>query len=264
MWRERYCGQNPYLLNNFLEDLFRHFTKIYFGGIYFGGLVWGHFSKGVILAKNAYVKQLFEEPNITKDAARAAVETLISYAGDNPLRPGLVDTPRRVTEAFAELFGGYGQDPLEYLERTFEDANGYNQPVIISGITFQSTCEHHMLPFMGVAHVAYIPKDRVVGLSKLCRVVHAYAKRLQMQERLTQQIADCISAGLDTSGVAVILEAYHTCMMIRGVQSEQARTTTMILRGAFEEDPRLEDRLMRTAHATPFTSPFCASTNRDS
>jgi GTP cyclohydrolase I len=226
-----------------------------------GELISGQFSKGVILAKNAHVKKLFEEPGISKEAARAAVETLISYAGDNPHRPGLVDTPRRVTEAFKELFAGYSQNPIEYLEKTFEDANGYNQPVIVSGITFQSTCEHHMLPFMGVAHVAYIPKDRVVGLSKLCRVVQAYARRLQMQERLTQQIADCISTGLDTSGVAVILEAYHTCMMVRGVQSEQARTTTMILQGAFEEDPRLEGRLMRAVNSTPLNTTPCNGTS---
>jgi GTP cyclohydrolase IA len=204
-----------------------------------------------IISNEHEVEETHANNNIDKHTlneaeAKEAVRTLINWAGDNPSRSGVLETPKRVLKSYGEIYGGYKIDPIEYLNKTFDEVHDYCEPVIVSDINFFSTCEHHMLPFFGVAHVGYIPKERVVGLSKLCRVVNGYSRRLQVQERLTQQIADALCAGLATDGVAVVIEAVHMCMSIRGARSENSRTTTMALRGGFKNDPNLEERFFRT------------------
>ncbi len=169
--------------------------------------------------------------------AMAHVRALLGHIGENPDREGLIDTPKRVVKAMTEHFAGYHEDPASYLERTFEDVEGYDELVLVSDIELHSHCEHHMVPFVGVAHVAYIPKGRVVGLSKLARVVDAYAKRLQVQEKLTSQIATTIQQALQPQGVAVILQCRHFCMCYRGVRKPGAVTTTSKLTGAFMDEP---------------------------
>lgn len=154
---------------------------------------------------------------VTRDQAEEAVRTLLTWAGDNPNREGLRDTPARVTKAYAEFFSGYNFDPAEHLERTFEEVQGYNDIVLLRDITFQSHCEHHVVPITGTAHVAYLPSERVVGISKLARVVDGFARRLQTQETMTAQIARCIEQALQPRGVAVIIKAQHQCMTTRGV-----------------------------------------------
>ena len=170
--------------------------------------------------------------------AMAAVEELIRWIGDDPAREGLVDTPQRVVDAFLEYFKGYEECAETYLQRTFEQVGGYDEVVLLRDIPFHSHCEHHMAPIMGKAHVAYLPKDRVVGISKLARVVHAYARRLQVQERLTAEIADCIDRVLEPVGVAVVIEATHACMTCRGVETPGVIMTTSRMMGAFRDDPR--------------------------
>lgn len=173
----------------------------------------------------------------TREDAEAAVRTLLAWAGDDPAREGLVETPKRVAKAFDEFFSGYRQDPEEFLRRTFEETEGYDEMVLVRNITLHSHCEHHMVPFIGRAHVAYLPDRRIVGLSKLARVVDLYSRRLQVQERLTVQIADAIDSVLKPRGVAVVIEAKHQCMSLRGVRKPCADTVTSRMIGAFREDP---------------------------
>jgi GTP cyclohydrolase I len=178
----------------------------------------------------------------TKAEAEAAVRTLIAWSGDDPDREGLLDTPSRVVRAYGELYGGYGQDPGQVLERTFQEVGGYDDIVLIRDIPFYSHCEHHMLPFFGKAHIAYLPHDGVVGLSKLARLVEVFARRLQTQENLTAQIIDAINEGLNPRGAAVMLEAEHTCMSMRGVRSHGTSTITQRFTGVFAEDRNEQDR----------------------
>ncbi len=170
--------------------------------------------------------------------ALAAVRTLIEWAGDDPDREGLAETPRRVLKAYRELFAGYEADPREYLERTFEEVGGYDELVLLRDIRVVSFCEHHMLPFLGTAHVGYLPTDRVVGISKLARGVHGFAKRLQIQEKLTAQIADAIQDILQPKGVGVVIVSEHSCMTMRGVNTPGSRLTTSSLLGVIRDDPR--------------------------
>jgi GTP cyclohydrolase IA len=170
--------------------------------------------------------------------ALAAVRTLIQWAGDDPDREGLLETPKRVVKAYRELFAGYDVDPREYLERTFEEVAGYDELVILKDIRVVSFCEHHMLPFLGKAHVGYLPNDRVVGISKLARVVHGFARRLQIQEKLTAEIAGAICDILRPKGVGVVIVSEHSCMTMRGVNTPGSRLTTSSLLGAVRDDPR--------------------------
>ena len=177
--------------------------------------------------------------------AKEAVRELIRWIGDDPEREGLKDTPRRVVDAFLEYFQGYEQSPEEYLQRTFEQVGGYDEIVLLREIPFHSHCEHHMAPIIGKAHVAYLPRDKVVGISKLARVVHAYAKRLQVQERLTAEVADCIQKVLDPFGVAVVIEATHACMTCRGVETPGVIMTTSRMMGVFREDEKARQEVIK-------------------
>lgn len=170
--------------------------------------------------------------------AENAVRTLIRWAGDDPTREGLLDTPGRVARAYREYFRGYEEDPGLHLSRTFAEVGGYDEIVILRDIPFQSHCEHHMAPIIGKGHIAYLPRTRVVGISKLARVLHGYAKRLQVQERLTAEVADCIQEHLDPIGVAVVIEASHACMSARGVMTPGVTMTTSRMMGVFREDER--------------------------
>ncbi len=180
-----------------------------------------------------------------RQRAMAAVEELIRWIGDDPRREGLVDTPQRVVDAFLEYFRGYEECADTYLQRTFEQVGGYDEIVLLRDIPFHSHCEHHMAPILGKAHVAYLPKDRVVGISKIARVVHAYAKRLQVQERLTAEVADCIQRVLEPIGIAVVIEATHACMTCRGVETPGVIMTTSRMMGVFREDPRSRQEVMK-------------------
>ena len=177
--------------------------------------------------------------------AMAAVRELISWVGDDPDREGLKDTPRRVVDAYLEYFVGYEQCPETYLTRTFEQVGGYDEIVLLREIPFQSHCEHHMAPIIGKAHVAYLPVDKVVGISKLARVVRAYAKRPQVQERLTAEIADCIQKVLEPAGVAVVIEATHACMTCRGVETPGVIMTTSRMMGVFRDDDKARLEVIR-------------------
>ena len=176
--------------------------------------------------------------------AEAAVKTLLSYVGEDAKREGLLDTPRRVVEAYDELFQGYFQCPAEVLNRTFGETAGYDDFVLIRDIGFNSHCEHHMMPFYGKAHIAYAPVDRVVGLSKLARLVDIFAHRLQTQEHLTAQVAGAINAILKPRGVAVVMEAEHTCMSVRGIAKEGAKTLTTRFTGVFHDNPDEQARFL--------------------
>ena len=173
----------------------------------------------------------------TREEAEAAVRTLLRWAGDDPTREGLVDTPARVARAYEEFFAGYAIDPVALLERTFEETDGYDEIVLLRDIRLESHCEHHMVPIIGRAHVAYLPHRRVVGISKLARVVDAYARRLQIQEKLTAQIANTIQEVLEPRGVAVVIEAAHQCMTTRGVHKPGVTMVTSRMLGAFRDDP---------------------------
>jgi len=189
-------------------------------------------------------------PQITRpsrEKAQEAVRTLIAYAGDDPDREGLRDTPKRVTSAYDEFFAGYKECPLEVLSRTFDDVAGYDDIVMLRDIELNSHCEHHMVPFVGKAHIAYFPTDRVVGLSKLARVVEVFARRLQTQETMTAQIAETIDRVLKPKGVAVMIEAVHQCMSMRGVRKPGVATITTQFTGVFKEDPAQQARFMNLA-----------------
>ena len=178
----------------------------------------------------------------TREEAEAAVRTLIAYAGDDPAREGLLDTPKRVVRAYEELFGGYRLNPTDVLQRTFSEIDTYDDLVLVRDIPFASHCEHHMIPFTGKAHIAYTPTERVVGLSKIARLIDVYARRLQTQEHLTSQIATAIDEILKPRGVAVMLEAEHTCMSMRGVAKPGSLTVTTQFTGLFRSDPQEQAR----------------------
>ena len=182
---------------------------------------------------------------ISDEKAEEAVRTIIEWIGEDPLREGLVSTPKRVVKAFKEYFAGYEQDPKKFLSKTFTEVEGYDDMVIEKNISIQSHCEHHMAPISGVAHVAYIPSSKVVGLSKLARVVEVFAKRLQTQERLTMQIAKTIMEVLQPRGVAVTIDASHQCMTNRGVKKEKTSTVTNYFLGAFKDDLSFQNRYLR-------------------
>jgi GTP cyclohydrolase IA len=186
-----------------------------------------------------------EDAAPTRAEAEAAVRTLIRYAGDNPTREGLRDTPRRVVDSYEEFFAGYHQDPFDDLSRTFEEVHGYDDLVMVRDIRLESHCEHHMLPILGVAHVAYLPQKRVVGISKLARVVDTFAKRLQTQETMTAQIAEAIETALKPRGVAILIDALHQCMTTRGVHKPNASTITTRFTGVFAENADYRDRFLR-------------------
>lgn len=173
----------------------------------------------------------------TREQAEEAIRTLIRWAGDDPAREGLLDTPRRVVSAFEEWFGGYDADPAEILKRTFEETDGYDEMVLLKDIRFESHCEHHLAPIIGKAHVAYLPDRRVVGISKLARLIEAYAKRLQIQEKMTAQIANTIDEILQPKGVAVVIEAAHQCMTTRGVHKSGVVMVTSRMLGDFRDNP---------------------------
>jgi GTP cyclohydrolase IA len=191
----------------------------------------------------------------TQEEAEAAVRTLLAFTGDDPRREGLLDTPRRVCKAFKEYFAGYDQDPVDILDRTFHEVAGYDDMVMLKDISFTSHCEHHMAPFYGRAHVAYLPNGSVVGISKIARVVDVYARRLQTQETMTAQIAKAMSENLNARGVAVFVEALHTCMSSRGVQKHNVATITTQFLGEFKTNPVLQARFMENVRAPsqPFT-----------
>ena len=183
---------------------------------------------------------LVESPpkvDVPQDVAEA-VRTLIRWAGDDPDREGLLDTPKRVARAWREYASGYAEDPAVHLARTFEEVGGYDEIVLLKDIPFQSHCEHHLAPIIGKASIAYLPRDKVVGISKLARVLHGFARRLQVQERLTAQVADCICEHLQPKGVAVVIEASHSCMSARGVNTPGVMMTTSRIMGTFREDER--------------------------
>jgi GTP cyclohydrolase I len=184
----------------------------------------------------------------TQDEAEEAVRTLIRWVGDDPTREGLRDTPTRVIKAYQELFSGYDADPREYLERTFDEVAGYDELVVLRDIRVVSFCEHHMLPFLGKAHVGYLPSSRVVGISKLARVVHGFARRLQIQEKLTAEIAQAIQDILQPKGVGVVIVSEHSCMTMRGVNTPGSRLTTSRLLGVVRDDPRTRQEFLELVH----------------
>ncbi|CAN7479085.1 GTP cyclohydrolase I FolE [Phenylobacterium sp. LjRoot219] len=184
----------------------------------------------------------------TQQDAEAAVRTLIEWAGDDPAREGLLETPKRVAKAYRELFAGYEADPREYLQRTFEEVGGYDELVVLRDIRVVSFCEHHMLPFLGRAHVGYLPSDRVVGISKLARVVNGFARRLQIQEKLTSEIAQAIQDILQPKGVGVVIVSEHSCMTMRGVNTPGSRLTTSRLLGVVRDDPRTRQEFLELVH----------------
>ena len=195
------------------------------------------------LVKNTEQNQ--NSKNVSDKEAEEAFRTILTWMGEDPSREGLLETPKRVVNAFKEYFKGYKEDPNQILDKTFGDVEGYDDMVVQKNISVQSHCEHHMAPIIGKAHVAYIPKDRVVGLSKLARVVEVFSKRLQTQERLTMQIANTLMQSLDAKGVAVTIDSTHQCMTMRGIKKEQASTVTNYYLGQFKEDLSYQNRYLR-------------------
>ena len=186
-----------------------------------------------------------DQKKISDKDAEEAFKTILTWMGEDPNREGLLETPKRVVKAFKEYFKGYKEDPNQVLDKTFGDVEGYDDIVIQKNISVQSHCEHHMAPIIGKAHVAYIPRDRVVGLSKLARVVEVFSKRLQTQERLTMQIANTLMKSLDAKGVAVTIDSTHQCMTMRGIKKEQASTVTNYYLGQFKDDLSYQNRYLR-------------------
>ena len=195
------------------------------------------------LVKDTNIEQGIKK--VSDKDAEEAFRTILAWMGEDPAREGLVETPKRVVKAFKEYFKGYKEDPKQVLDKTFGDVEGYDDMVIQKNISVQSHCEHHMAPIIGKAHVAYIPKERVVGLSKLARVVEVFSKRLQTQERLTMQIANTLMESLDAKGVAVTIDSTHQCMTMRGIKKEQASTVTNYYLGQFKEDLSFQNRYLR-------------------
>ncbi len=182
---------------------------------------------------------------VARAEAEAAVRTLLRWAGDDPQREGLLDTPARVAKAYADWFSGYAIDPDEYLQRTFEEVCGYDEMIVLRDIEYESHCEHHMAPIIGRVHVGYLPNGRVVGISKLARVVDAYARRFQVQEKMTAQIANCIQRALQPQGVAVVVEGAHECMPTRGVHKRVVSLVSSTMLGTFREDARTRNEFLR-------------------
>jgi len=196
------------------------------------------------LVKDTENKNL-ETNKVSDKEAEEAFKTILAWMGEDPNREGLLETPKRVVKAYKEYFAGYKEDPNKILDKTFGDVDGYDDMVIQKNISVQSHCEHHMAPIIGKAHVAYIPKERVVGLSKLARVVEVFSKRLQTQERLTMQIAKTLMESLDAKGVAVTIDSTHQCMTMRGIKKEQASTVTNYYLGQFKDDLSYQNRYLR-------------------
>jgi GTP cyclohydrolase I len=189
--------------------------------------------------------KILDANNVSDKDAEEAFKTILTWLGEDPNREGLLETPKRVMKAYKEYFSGYKVDPNKILDKTFGDVDGYDDMVIQKNISIQSHCEHHMAPIIGKAHVAYIPKERVVGLSKLARVVEVFSKRLQTQERLTMQVAKTLMESLDAKGVAVTIDSTHQCMTMRGIKKEQASTVTNYYLGQFKEDLSFQNRYLR-------------------
>ncbi len=185
----------------------------------------------------------------TREEAMAAVRTLLRWAGEDPAREGLLDTPKRVVKAYEEFFGGYRERPEDVLDKVFREVDGYDDMVLVRDIPFASHCEHHMVPFVGKAHIGYYPSDGVVGLSKLARLVDIYARRLQTQETMTAQIINAMNAALNPRGVAVYVEAEHMCMSMRGVRKQGSSTITTQFSGVFRDDPAEQARFFQMVHA---------------
>jgi GTP cyclohydrolase I len=186
-----------------------------------------------------------EPAAVTATEAEEAVRTLLRWAGEDPAREGLLDTPKRVVEAYRDWFSGYAIDPADYLRRTFEEVAGYDEMIVLRDIEFESFCEHHMAPIIGRAHIGYLPTDKVVGISKLARVVDAYARRFQVQEKLTAQVAHCIEDVLKPRGVGVVIDAVHQCMTTRGVHKRGVSMITSQMRGSFRDDARTRAEFLR-------------------
>ena len=189
--------------------------------------------------------KIIETNKVSDQEAEEAFKTILSWMGEDPEREGLLETPKRVMKAYKEYFSGYKENPNKILDKTFGDVDGYDDMVIQKNISIQSHCEHHMAPIIGKAHVAYIPKERVVGLSKLARVVEVFSKRLQTQERLTMQVAKTLMESLDAKGVAVTIDSTHQCMTMRGIKKENATTVTNYFLGQFKEDLSIQNRYLR-------------------
>ncbi|WP_119716883.1 GTP cyclohydrolase I FolE [Cognatilysobacter tabacisoli] len=187
----------------------------------------------------------------SREQAEAAVRTLLAWAGDDPTREGLLDTPKRVVKAYTEWFGGYAVDPGEYLQRTFQEVEGYDEMIVLRDIEFESHCEHHLAPIIGKAHVGYLPNGKVVGISKLARVVDTYAKRLQVQEKMTAQIAQVIQEVLQPRGVGVVIEGAHECMTTRGVHKRGVSMITSKMLGTFRDDARTRAEFLRFIDVGP-------------
>lgn len=177
--------------------------------------------------------------------AEQAIHTLLRWAGEDPSREGLLDTPKRVALAYEDWFRGYNEDPVKYLQRTFEEVEGYDEMIVLRDIAFESHCEHHMAPIIGIAHVGYLPNDKVVGISKLARVVEAFARRFQVQEKMTAQIANCIQDVLKPKGVGVVVDASHQCMTTRGIHKSEVSMVTSQMLGTFRKDARTRDEFLR-------------------
>jgi GTP cyclohydrolase I len=189
--------------------------------------------------------KILENKKVSDKEAEEAFKTILNWIGEDPSREGLLETPKRVVKAFKEYFGGYAENANKILEKTFGDVEGYDDMVVEKNISISSHCEHHMAPIVGTAHVAYIPNERVVGLSKLARVVEVFSKRLQTQERLTMQVAKALMTSLDAKGVAVTIDAAHQCMTMRGIKKENATTVTNYFLGQFKEDLSIQNRYLR-------------------
>ena len=189
--------------------------------------------------------KILDTKKVSDKEAEEAFRTILTWMGEDPSREGLLETPKRVVKAYKEYFAGYSKDPNKILDKTFGDVEGYDDMVVQKNVSVQSHCEHHMAPIIGIAHVAYIPNERVVGLSKLARVVEVFSKRLQTQERLTMQIAKTIMESLDAKGVAVTIDSTHQCMTMRGIKKETATTVTNYFLGQFKEDLSIQNRYLR-------------------
>ena len=181
----------------------------------------------------------------SREEAEDAVHTLIRWAGEDPSREGLADTPKRVALAYEDWFSGYNEDPVRFLQRTFEEVDGYDEMIVLKDITFESHCEHHIAPIIGKAHVGYLPNNKVVGISKLARVVEAFARRFQVQEKMTAQIANCIQDVLKPKGVGVVIDASHQCMTTRGIHKSDVLMVTSQMLGSFRKDARTRDEFLR-------------------
>ena len=199
---------------------------------------------------SASKKQAASSPRVSQQQAEQAVRTLLQWAGEEPSREGLRDTPTRVVRAYRDWFSGYLNDPADYLRRTFEEVEGYDEMIVLRDIEFESHCEHHMAPIIGRAHVGYLPTNKVVGISKLARVVDGYARRFQVQEKLTAQIAQCIASVLRPRGVGVVIDAVHQCMTTRGVHKRGVSMVTSKMLGAFHEDARTRTEFLRFIDST--------------